>query len=60
METCPTQAVLPLVGLAADRVIGVRYNGGPGPDASGWWQARRSLRFAGRGDWLCPKTVGVG
>ncbi|MFO7904474.1 MAG: hypothetical protein R6U98_17560 [Pirellulaceae bacterium] len=26
MESCPTQAVLPLVGLAADNVIRDRYN----------------------------------
>ncbi|MGM0487646.1 MAG: hypothetical protein ACQESR_12920 [Planctomycetota bacterium] len=26
MESCPTQAVLPLVGLAADKVIRDRYN----------------------------------
>ncbi|MFO7901080.1 MAG: hypothetical protein R6U98_00330 [Pirellulaceae bacterium] len=26
MESCPTQAVLPLVGLAADQVIPDRYN----------------------------------
>ncbi|MFO7908105.1 MAG: hypothetical protein R6U98_36020 [Pirellulaceae bacterium] len=25
MESCPTQAVLPLVGLAADKVIRDRY-----------------------------------
>ncbi|MGM0486289.1 MAG: hypothetical protein ACQESR_05950 [Planctomycetota bacterium] len=31
MESCPTQAVLPLVGLAAEQVIRDRYNmcGGP-------------------------------
>ncbi|MFO7906810.1 MAG: hypothetical protein R6U98_29410 [Pirellulaceae bacterium] len=27
MERCPTQAVLPLVGLAADKVIRDRYKG---------------------------------
>ncbi|MFO7901717.1 MAG: hypothetical protein R6U98_03570 [Pirellulaceae bacterium] len=27
MEHCPTQAVLPLVGLAAENVIRDRYNG---------------------------------
>ncbi|MFO7906475.1 MAG: hypothetical protein ACQESR_06385 [Planctomycetota bacterium] len=26
MENCPTQAVLPLVGLAAEKVIRDRYN----------------------------------
>ncbi|MFW6170129.1 MAG: hypothetical protein ACODAD_06540 [Planctomycetota bacterium] len=26
MESCPTQAVLPLVGLAAEKVIRDRYN----------------------------------
>ncbi|MFO7902473.1 MAG: hypothetical protein ACQESR_00960 [Planctomycetota bacterium] len=26
MERCPTQAVLPLVGLAAEKVIRDRYN----------------------------------
>ncbi|MGM0491041.1 MAG: hypothetical protein ACQESR_30315 [Planctomycetota bacterium] len=26
MESCPTQAVLPLVGLAADKVIRDRYD----------------------------------
>ncbi|MFO7901940.1 MAG: hypothetical protein ACQESR_14380 [Planctomycetota bacterium] len=26
MESCPTQAVLPLVGLAADKVIRDRYS----------------------------------
>ncbi|MFO7905914.1 MAG: hypothetical protein ACQESR_17355 [Planctomycetota bacterium] len=26
MESCPTQAVLPLVGLAAEKVIHDRYN----------------------------------
>ncbi|MGM0490581.1 MAG: hypothetical protein ACQESR_27970 [Planctomycetota bacterium] len=26
MESCPTQAVLPLVGLAAEKVIRERYN----------------------------------
>ncbi|MFO7907163.1 MAG: hypothetical protein ACQESR_23625 [Planctomycetota bacterium] len=26
MESCPTQAVLPLVGLAAENVIRDRYN----------------------------------
>ncbi|MFO7905155.1 MAG: hypothetical protein ACQESR_16275 [Planctomycetota bacterium] len=25
MESCPTQAVLPLVGLAADKVVRDRY-----------------------------------
>ncbi|MGM0490020.1 MAG: hypothetical protein ACQESR_25095 [Planctomycetota bacterium] len=41
MERCPTQAVLPLVGLAAEKIIRDRYNSGgwifPGgtlPDAS--------------------------
>ncbi|MGM0486323.1 MAG: hypothetical protein ACQESR_06120 [Planctomycetota bacterium] len=28
MESCPTQAVLPLVGLAADKVIRDRYISG--------------------------------
>ncbi|MFO7901881.1 MAG: hypothetical protein ACQESR_06975 [Planctomycetota bacterium] len=28
MESCPTQAVLPLVGLAADKVIRDRYGVG--------------------------------
>ncbi|MGM0487272.1 MAG: hypothetical protein ACQESR_10975 [Planctomycetota bacterium] len=28
MESCPTQAVLPLVGLAAEKVIRDRYNRG--------------------------------
>ncbi|MFO7901791.1 MAG: hypothetical protein ACQESR_21880 [Planctomycetota bacterium] len=27
MESCPTQAVLPLVGLAAEKVIRDRYKG---------------------------------
>ncbi|MFO7906951.1 MAG: hypothetical protein R6U98_30120 [Pirellulaceae bacterium] len=27
MESCPTQAVLPLVGLAAEKIIRDRYNG---------------------------------
>ncbi|MFO7907478.1 MAG: hypothetical protein ACQESR_27005 [Planctomycetota bacterium] len=27
MESCPTQAVLPLVGLAAEKTIHDRYNG---------------------------------
>ncbi|MFO7903682.1 MAG: hypothetical protein R6U98_13550 [Pirellulaceae bacterium] len=31
MESCPTQAVLPLVGLAAKKVIRDRYNR-PGPE----------------------------
>ncbi|MFO7907137.1 MAG: hypothetical protein ACQESR_12130 [Planctomycetota bacterium] len=26
MESCPTQAVLPLVGLAADKLIRSRYD----------------------------------
>ncbi|MGM0491039.1 MAG: hypothetical protein ACQESR_30305 [Planctomycetota bacterium] len=26
MESCPTQAVLPLVGLAAEKIIRDRYN----------------------------------
>ncbi|MFO7905943.1 MAG: hypothetical protein ACQESR_05605 [Planctomycetota bacterium] len=26
MESCPTQAVLPLVGLATEKVIGDRYS----------------------------------
>ncbi|MFO7903460.1 MAG: hypothetical protein ACQESR_18930 [Planctomycetota bacterium] len=26
MERCPTQAVLPLVGLAAEKIIRDRYN----------------------------------
>ncbi|MGM0488187.1 MAG: hypothetical protein ACQESR_15665 [Planctomycetota bacterium] len=30
MERCPTQAVLPLVGLAAEKVIRDRYNGAGG------------------------------
>ncbi|MFO7901527.1 MAG: hypothetical protein ACQESR_20600 [Planctomycetota bacterium] len=30
MERCPTQAVLPLVGLAAEKVIRGRYNRPPG------------------------------
>ncbi|MFO7903888.1 MAG: hypothetical protein ACQESR_20915 [Planctomycetota bacterium] len=29
MESYPTQAVLPLVGLAAEKVIRERYNGDP-------------------------------
>ncbi|MGM0490326.1 MAG: hypothetical protein ACQESR_26675 [Planctomycetota bacterium] len=29
MEPCPTQAVLPLVGLAAEKLIRDRYNGEP-------------------------------
>ncbi|MFO7901806.1 MAG: hypothetical protein R6U98_04035 [Pirellulaceae bacterium] len=29
LESCPTQAVLPLVGLAAEKVIRDRYNGSP-------------------------------
>ncbi|MFO7904955.1 MAG: hypothetical protein ACQESR_10615 [Planctomycetota bacterium] len=28
MESCPTQAVFPLVGLAADKVIRDRHGGG--------------------------------
>ncbi|MFO7902214.1 MAG: hypothetical protein R6U98_06115 [Pirellulaceae bacterium] len=36
MERCPTQAVLPLVGLAAEKVIRDRDNG-----------AGRKRRFAG-------------
>ncbi|MFO7902161.1 MAG: hypothetical protein ACQESR_08560 [Planctomycetota bacterium] len=28
VESCPTQAVLPLVGLAAEKVIRDRYNSG--------------------------------
>ncbi|MGM0486854.1 MAG: hypothetical protein ACQESR_08860 [Planctomycetota bacterium] len=28
MESCPAQAVLPLVGLAAEKVIRDRYKGG--------------------------------
>ncbi|MFO7901502.1 MAG: hypothetical protein ACQESR_19710 [Planctomycetota bacterium] len=39
MERCPTQAVLPLVGLAADEVIRDRYN--RRSDLSGWNAARR-------------------
>ncbi|MGM0489751.1 MAG: hypothetical protein ACQESR_23705 [Planctomycetota bacterium] len=31
MESCPTQAVLPLVGLAAENVIRDRYNNNTGP-----------------------------
>ncbi|MFO7906829.1 MAG: hypothetical protein R6U98_29505 [Pirellulaceae bacterium] len=34
MERCPTQAVLPLVGLAAEKVIGERYKLGIGRAAS--------------------------
>ncbi|MFO7904525.1 MAG: hypothetical protein R6U98_17815 [Pirellulaceae bacterium] len=30
MESCPTQAVLPLVGLAAEKVIRDRHNMGRG------------------------------
>ncbi|MGM0486186.1 MAG: hypothetical protein ACQESR_05425 [Planctomycetota bacterium] len=31
MERCPTQAVLPLVGLAAEKVIRDRYKKSPHP-----------------------------
>ncbi|MFO7902579.1 MAG: hypothetical protein ACQESR_06550 [Planctomycetota bacterium] len=41
MESCPTQAVLPLVGLAADKVIRDRYISGGGIYLSGWKVARR-------------------
>ncbi|MGM0487636.1 MAG: hypothetical protein ACQESR_12870 [Planctomycetota bacterium] len=36
MESCPTQAVLPLVGLAAEKVIRDRYN---------WKVLFRSFRY---------------
>ncbi|MGM0486229.1 MAG: hypothetical protein ACQESR_05640 [Planctomycetota bacterium] len=39
MESCPTQAVLPLVGLAADKLTRDRYN--RRPNSSGWKAARR-------------------
>ncbi|MGM0490917.1 MAG: hypothetical protein ACQESR_29690 [Planctomycetota bacterium] len=35
MEQCPTQAVLPLVGLAAEKVIRDRYNPSDKPRALG-------------------------
>ncbi|MFO7907111.1 MAG: hypothetical protein ACQESR_12400 [Planctomycetota bacterium] len=35
MERCPTQAVLPLVGLAADKIIQERYKNSPGRPALG-------------------------
>ncbi|MFO7901209.1 MAG: hypothetical protein ACQESR_29875 [Planctomycetota bacterium] len=42
MESCPTQAVRPLMGLAADKVIRDRYNIEP-------FLARWSLMFQSRG-----------
>ncbi|MGM0486477.1 MAG: hypothetical protein ACQESR_06920 [Planctomycetota bacterium] len=33
MESCPTQAVLPLVGLAAEKVIRDRYISGQAPSS---------------------------
>ncbi|MFO7902815.1 MAG: hypothetical protein ACQESR_14200 [Planctomycetota bacterium] len=57
MERCPTQAVLPLVGLAAEKVIRDRYNnGGLRPprdqDVPVLLQKAKQLRF--------PKVPGRG
>ncbi|MFO7907770.1 MAG: hypothetical protein R6U98_34310 [Pirellulaceae bacterium] len=43
MESCPAQAVLPLVGLAAEKVIRDRYN-------SVLWPSHRSLDYTHRLD----------
>ncbi|MFO7908153.1 MAG: hypothetical protein ACQESR_29715 [Planctomycetota bacterium] len=43
MESCPTQAVLPLVGLAADKVIRDRHIMTPGRGTR--WRVRHGPHF---------------
>ncbi|MGM0488532.1 MAG: hypothetical protein ACQESR_17450 [Planctomycetota bacterium] len=47
MESCPTQAVLPLVGLAAEKVIRDQYRIGFSDE---WDRLQTSVRIDPRGD----------
>ncbi|MGM0488125.1 MAG: hypothetical protein ACQESR_15345 [Planctomycetota bacterium] len=59
MESCPTQAVLPLVGLAAENVIRDRYNGKRSASFEvcpcGHTTSNMPLRHANRSGWAVPK-----
>ncbi|MGM0485155.1 MAG: hypothetical protein ACQESR_00130 [Planctomycetota bacterium] len=50
MERCPTQAVLPLVGLAAENVIRDRY-------ITGCKILQKTKRLQGNSEWAIQKAT---